>query len=296
MATIYSNLQAGTTTTAPLLIAGTSLDSAGFSNLPTIAAPDVLWLTLDPTAIAGLPEIVQVTAHSAASTNVTIVRGQQGTVARQQLAGTIWRHSSTKADFDELAFRKLTTTGDTLYASAANTTGRLPIGTTGQRLSVAAGVPAWVADSANSVITAAGDLIVGSGVSTAARLAVGTANQSLSVVAGVPAWTGLTAYTPAITWAGNTVSAVVAQYTHVPGFLIIAGQFLNTGSAVGAITIPLPGGFTAATVTSLTVQSTTSGAISLTVPAAGASFTTAATPGATNGQTYGFSVTVPVAT
>ena len=104
MATIYSNLQAGTTTTAPLLIAGTSLDSAGFANLPTIAAPDVLWLTLDPTAIAGLPEIVQVTAHIAASTNVTIVRGQQGTVARQQLAGTIWRHAATKSDWDQVPF------------------------------------------------------------------------------------------------------------------------------------------------------------------------------------------------
>jgi hypothetical protein len=38
---------------------------------------------------------------------------------------------------------KLTTTGDTLYASAANTAERLGIGTTGQVLTVAAGLPSW---------------------------------------------------------------------------------------------------------------------------------------------------------
>src|SRR5437879_1931761 len=37
------------------------------------------------------------------------------------------------------------TTGDTLYASAANTLSRLPIGTPGQVYGVVAGVPAWTA-------------------------------------------------------------------------------------------------------------------------------------------------------
>ena len=100
MSAIFSNFQAGTTTTAPLVIAGTTLDSAGFANLPTIAAPDYMWLTLDPSGVAGLPEIVQVTAHTAATTTLTIVRAQQATVARQHLAATIWRHSATKADWD----------------------------------------------------------------------------------------------------------------------------------------------------------------------------------------------------
>ena len=38
----------------------------------------------------------------------------------------------------------LTTTGDTIYASAANTPSRLAIGTAGQVLTVSGGVPAWV--------------------------------------------------------------------------------------------------------------------------------------------------------
>jgi hypothetical protein len=37
----------------------------------------------------------------------------------------------------------LTTTGDTFYASAANTPARLAIGSTGQVLTVAAGIPSW---------------------------------------------------------------------------------------------------------------------------------------------------------
>ena len=56
---------------------------------------------------------------------------------------------------------------------------------------------------------------------------------------------GLTSYTPAITWVGNTVSSVVAQYTHVSGFLIIACQFTATNAATGQLTIPLPGSYTA---------------------------------------------------
>lgn len=104
MAAIYSNAQSGTTTTSPLLIAGTTLASAAFANLPTISSPDTLWLTLDPTGVAGLPEIVQVTAHTAASTSCTIVRAQQSTVARQHLVGTIWRHSATKSDWDAVPF------------------------------------------------------------------------------------------------------------------------------------------------------------------------------------------------
>jgi hypothetical protein len=56
------------------VIAGTTLDSAIFANLPTIAAPDYMWLTLDPSGVAGLPEIVQVTAHTAAAITLTIMR------------------------------------------------------------------------------------------------------------------------------------------------------------------------------------------------------------------------------
>jgi len=45
----------------------------------------------------------------------------------------------------------LTTTGDILYASAANTPARLGIGTTGQVLNVSGGIPAWTAPSSGAM-------------------------------------------------------------------------------------------------------------------------------------------------
>src|SRR5260370_10995341 len=38
-------------------------------------------------------------------------------------------------------------TGDTLYASTTNTLGKLPIGTSGQVLTVSAGIPSWASSS-----------------------------------------------------------------------------------------------------------------------------------------------------
>jgi hypothetical protein len=46
---------------------------------------------------------------------------------------------------------KLTTTGDTLYASAANTAARLGIGSTGQVLTVASGLPSWATPATPAV-------------------------------------------------------------------------------------------------------------------------------------------------
>lgn len=143
MAAIYSNFSSGTITDNPLLIGGTTINSANFASVPTVATPNTMWLVLDPTGSAGAPEIVQVTAHTASATSMTVVRAQQSTTARQHLTGTSWVIAVTKADLDELSFRKLGTTGDVLYASAPNTATALGIGTTGKLLTVVGGVPAW---------------------------------------------------------------------------------------------------------------------------------------------------------
>jgi len=45
-----------------------------------------------------------------------------------------------------------TTTGDTIYANAANTPARLGIGSTGQVLTVAAGLPSWATPSTGAVV------------------------------------------------------------------------------------------------------------------------------------------------
>ena len=56
-------------------------------------------------------------------------------------------YTQTQANAAFINDSLLTTTGDTIYASGANTPARLGIGTTGQVLSVSGGVPAWATPS-----------------------------------------------------------------------------------------------------------------------------------------------------
>ena len=116
-----------------------------------------------------------------------------------------------------------TTLGDIEYRSAtANTNTRLAIGTTGQVLTVAGGVPSWatpttgdiegvtagtgisgggtsgtvtITNSMATAIDAKGDLVVGTGADTFARLAVGTNGHTL--VADSAETTGLKWQAPA---------------------------------------------------------------------------------------------------
>jgi len=96
------------------------------------------------------------------------------------------RTLGSSVDTTTKALNPSTTLGDIEYrSSTANTNTRLPIGTTGQVLSVVGGVPAWSdSDDANAIqnaiIDAKGDLIVGSAADTPARLAVGTNDYVLT--------------------------------------------------------------------------------------------------------------------
>ena len=87
-----------------------------------------------------------------------------------------------------------TTLGDIEYrSSTANTNTRLGIGSNGQVLTVAGGVPTWAtSDDANAIqnalLTTTGDTIYASGASTPARLGIGTTGQILTVSGGVPTW------------------------------------------------------------------------------------------------------------
>ncbi len=95
-----------------------------------------------------------------------------------------------------------TTLGDIAYSSAtANTSTRLPIGTTGQVLAVSGGVPAWTTTADVTPLTTKGDLFT---FDTAdARLGVGTNGQTL--VADSSTATGLKWATPATPTSGMTL-------------------------------------------------------------------------------------------
>jgi len=98
VATLFPNLKGGTITDNPLAIGATTINSAGFANLPAVTAPDFLWLTLDPDALVGAPEIVKVTAHTASATSVTVTRGQQSTTARSHNLAEVWNAVLTEQD------------------------------------------------------------------------------------------------------------------------------------------------------------------------------------------------------
>ncbi len=100
MATLYRNFLAGTITDNPLSSGATTINSAGFANLPVVTGPDIMWLVLDPDAATGAPELVKVTAHTSSATSVTVVRAQQSTSARSCVTGTVWRIVATQTDLE----------------------------------------------------------------------------------------------------------------------------------------------------------------------------------------------------
>ena len=100
------------------------------------------------------------------------------------------RTLGSSVDTTTKALNPSTTLGDIEYRSAtANTNTRLGIGSTGQVLTVAGGVPTWAtSDDANAIqnaiVDAKGDLVAASAADTPARLAVGTDNQRLVAASG----------------------------------------------------------------------------------------------------------------
>lgn len=108
------------------LAAGASgaVTDSSFAALPVVTSPDTLKLVLDPDGTAGDPEIITITAHTAASTTATISRASEGTTAREHLSSTKWVNAVTTTDFNRIGFdgtitADLTGNADTATALAA---------------------------------------------------------------------------------------------------------------------------------------------------------------------------------
>ena len=135
-----------------------------------------------------------------------------------------------------------TTTGDIAYRSAtANTNTRLAIGSTGQVLTVAAGVPSWATPTDQTPLTTKGDVFTFSTVD--ARLGVGANGTVLT--ADSAETTGLKWATPAAagaftlinsggtTISGNTTVSSIGGYTHLFFLLEGVGRSSGSGSSMG---------------------------------------------------------------
>ena len=150
------------------------------------------------------------------------------------------------------------TTGDTLYASATNTLSKLPIGSSGQVLTVVSGIPAWAPASG--------------GVSS---ISINSTNGFAGSSSGgtTPALTISTTVTGVIKGNGTAISAATAGTDYSAGTSALITGILKSTTTTGALTIAVAGDFP------ILNQSTSGSAASL-------SATLVATSGGTGQSTY----------
>jgi hypothetical protein len=136
------------------------------------------------------------------------------------------RTLGSSVDTTTKALNPSTTLGDIEYrSSTANTNTRVGIGSSGQALTVVAGVPSWAA-SATSVLTTTGDTLYASGANTLARRAIGSTGDVLTVSGGLPTWAapssgGMTLIsTTAMTGASITLSSIPSGYVDLKLVLV----------------------------------------------------------------------------
>jgi hypothetical protein len=149
---------------------------------------------------------------SAAARNSAITSPQQGQVAfLKDTNVTTYYNGTTWTNLDTTGMvNPMTTTGDTIYSSSGSTPARLGIGSTGQVMTVAGGVPSWATPSAGfaNPMTTTGDMIYSSPGSTPARLGVGSTGQVITVAGGVPTWS-----TPTSSSAASASATVATEQT-----------------------------------------------------------------------------------
>ena len=184
------------------------------------------------------------------------------------------------------------TAGDIIYASAANTVAKLPIGTSGQRLVVAAGLPSWATDTTTGTVTSVGFT---GGIITVANPTTTPAFTIAGTSGGIPYFSSASTWATSAALAASALvvggGAGAAPATITTGTGVVTALGVNTGTAGafvvngGALGTPSSG-----TVTNLTGTASINinGTVGATTPTTG-SFTTmkASTGAAVGGATPG---------
>jgi hypothetical protein len=143
------------------------------------------------------------------------------------------------------------TAGDIIYASAANTVAKLAIGTSGQRLVVAGGLPSWATDTTVGTVTSVGFtggiITVATATTTPALTVAGTSGgipyfssastwaSSAALAAGALVLGGGAGVTPATTTTGTGVVTALGVNTGTAGAFVVNGGALGTPSS-GTVT------------------------------------------------------------
>lgn len=105
----YQNFIGGLIEDNPLTSGATTLNSAGLASISGgVPSTDHMAIVLDPDGLFGAPEIVHITAHTAATTSCTIGRGKEGTTARAHDRDVPWIHGPTVLDQPKTVFTRRT--------------------------------------------------------------------------------------------------------------------------------------------------------------------------------------------
>lgn len=80
----------------------TTMTSDALEAVVDIAGDEFMYVTLDPDGVAGEPEIVKITAHTASVPSATIERGALGTIARAHKSGIEWTAPVVTEDMKQI--------------------------------------------------------------------------------------------------------------------------------------------------------------------------------------------------
>jgi hypothetical protein len=164
------------------------------------------------------------------SSNVT------GTVA---IANGGTGQTTANASFN--ALNPMTTTGDIIYEASSTVAARLGIGSTGQVLTVAGGIPSWATPAGGGTVIPAGTVILfyQAAAPTGFTQVTTQNNKALRVVSGTGGGTGgTTAFTSVFT--NQTVSTTISTSISISG--TTGGTTIGTGEMPShSHTIPVSG-------------------------------------------------------
>lgn len=161
---------------------------------------------------------------SAATRDSAITSPQEGQFAYLKDTNvTTYYTGSAWANLDTTGMTNpMTTTGDTIYSSPGSTPNRLGIGSTGQVLTVAAGIPSWATPATPSAAL------------TIAQIATGTmpAASSLSLT-GLSSYDTLIVRLDGLTWATNNASIMVTINSDTGANYELVGSYNQTTFSTG---------------------------------------------------------------
>jgi len=206
------------------------LTGGAAGGLPYQSAPST---TTFLTATATGRVLVSGTTPSWSTTPTFVGTNITGTAAALNIGGNAAGLSATLVATSGGTAQTTYATGDTLYASAANTLSKLAVGTAGQVLTVAGGVPTWAAAG-------------GGGAGTVTSVSVVSANGlagSVATATTTPAITLTTSITGILKGNGTAISAATSGTDYSLGTSALATGIVKSTTTTGALTIAIAGDF-----------------------------------------------------